>query len=94
MASGEQQVFRCPCCNGVFPIDRLNGDGPYPLEQSTRYFGGKIPLSDEELEYRELEPKGRGSAHGRIVYDPFAPASPDLQRAFLRRLNEVVDQIG
>ena len=94
MASGEQDIFRCPCCGGVFPIDRLNGDGPYPFEQTTRHFGGKVALTDEELEWRDYEPKGRGSGHGLIVYDPWAPPVPELIESFRRRLQEVEDQIG
>lgn len=90
----EDTVFRCPCCNGVFSIVRLNGWGPFKLEQTIRYMRGKYPLTDEEREWRKLEGKGRGSGHGKIEYDDWQEPSSELRQAFARRIKEVVELYG
>ncbi|MBU0846916.1 hypothetical protein KKH23_06960 [Patescibacteria group bacterium] len=84
-----EEVFKCPCCGMVAPIERLNEDGPFPFEQTTRRFGGKTKLTEEERGGREHERMGRGSGHGKIEYDPWAEPAPEVKEALARRVAQV-----
>lgn len=82
-------VIRCPCCGMVAPIERLEEDGPFPFEQTTRRFGGKIKLTEAQREWRKFEPMGRGSGHGKIDYDPWEEPAPEVKEAMARRVARV-----
>lgn len=92
--ANEEVVFRCACCGGVFNVDRLNGDGPFDFEQTTRRFGGKTGLSDYEREWRTYETLGRGSGHGKIDYEPWEKPDPEVREAFLNRIKEVENELA
>ena len=94
MASNQETVFRCPCCGGVFTVERLNTEAPFPFEETVRTFGGKEFLTDLEREWRDLESKGRGSGHGIIVYGEWGPPDPDTIEAFKRRIVEVQNDLA
>jgi len=65
----EKLRARCPMCGMIFDLDRLDSDGPYPLELFIQRFGGKLPLSDDEREDRKGKPFKRGSARGFMEYE-------------------------
>lgn len=77
----------------VAPLKNLTEAGPFPLEQTTRHFGGKLPLTDEEREWRSYEAKGRGSGHGRIEYDPWGHADKETIELYRQRLAAVTASI-
>ena len=88
-----EEVFRCPCCGMVAPVDRLEETEPFPFEQTTRRFGGKEKLTDEEREWRDRERLGRGSGHGKIEYDPWAEPAPEEKKALVRRVAQVQETL-
>lgn len=88
MPQNERLVFRCPCCGQISPADRLESDGPYPLEMFIQRWGGKRKLTDEERLARHGLPFRRGSAPGVIDYEPIE-VSGELRLLFSKRLSQL-----
>lgn len=88
-----EEVFRCPCCGMVARVDHLEETESFPFEQTTRRFGGKRKLTEEEHARRERERLGRGSGHGKIEYDPWAEPAPEVKEALARRVAQVQETL-
>jgi len=64
------------------------------MERTTYRWGGKVPLSDQEREWRKFERKGRGSAPGLIEYDPWQEADAELLELLQERVERVRDSLS
>ena len=80
--------FLCPICGMHAPVMRLREEGPFDLGEYTRQIKGKRKLTEEEREQRRGLKLGRGSAPGKIVYDPIE-LSGELKGLFAKRLKEL-----
>jgi len=91
----QEEVVRCPCCGMVAPAARFTEESePFDFEQTTRKWGGKVALSDEDREQLIFEGKihkeiYRGSGPGRIEYDPWHKPDAEHRHAFAARLAQV-----
>ncbi len=84
----EQKIFRCPCCGQMSPRERLEEEGPFPLESYLQTYGGKEKLSDEERELRKGQPFRRGSGRGRIDYEQLE-VDEELRELMDKRIEEL-----
>ena len=86
----ETFLFRCRCCGQLAPIDRLEEEGPFPLESYRQTYGGKEKLSDEDREARKGTGFRRGSGRGRIDYEKLE-VDEALRESFAKRIEEIAE---